>query len=721
MYVVSSGYDNEIYKPDAQHNLRIKIDNVIINNDYVFNLNYSHDVFSSSVFELGSTNARKLNLKLYNNGTIDKDIDKVVIDYGLLVEDDYEWVPLGQYRVESIDDTVSGVLTLVLTDYMTIFDVPYDPSSIVPCTRLELLQDICSKFGVSLGNTSFLNSDKQVNTYDSTLNANFYIRCIAERAGGFAQFGRDGKLYIKNFDEVNRVTIPYEYLNNPTIGETLKITRVIYEDGLNHFEFGDDSGVTVYLAQDNIFNPDEEEIKSIYNKIKNITFTSVKTKILGDPKIDAGDFVCFQDDNNTLVTIAQPKFTFNGRFMLEQNLDIKKSNQESHILRDNTGAKIRKIQSHINDIDLEIDTIIQEQSTQEATINNIQNGLDDLVDQIDSNITYYKGNYVPTLENEPASEWTTDELKDNHLGDLFYNTETGIAYRFVKDGVVYKWEEESNDVAEAIELAEDAISKATAAQNTANSAQSIATGAQNTAEGAQTTANNALSTANNAQSSANSKRRVFVTEPVPPYDVGDLWTDGEDIYVCKTVKTEGQTFSQDDWENTTNYAEQIDTTNVKLNETISNLDGTNSVIANLQTTLTNDYLNAEQIESITNGQAEDIEAISGQITQIQAQAGSIDLRVTEIETNGVSKVSTVTGTFDLEGLHITKVGEAMSSLLDWDGFVVKRDQTEVLTVRSSGVESENLKVRKWLTLEPARFEKVHAISDSKEEGIGIFI
>ena len=97
------------------------------------------------------------------------------------------------------------------------------------------------------------------------------------------------------------------------------------------------------------------------------------------------------------------------------------------------------------------------------------------------------------------------------------------------------------------------------------------------------------------------------------------------------------------------------------------------------------------------------------------------MRVTEIENNGVSKVSTVTGTFDLEGLHITKVGEAMSSLLDWDGFVVKRDQTEVLTVRSSGVESENLKVRKWLTLEPARLEKVNAISKSSEVGIGIFV
>ncbi|MCH4220492.1 MAG: phage tail protein [Eggerthellaceae bacterium] len=39
-----------------------------------------------------------------------------------------------------------------------------------------------------------------------------------------------------------------------------------------------------------------------------------------------------------------------------------------------------------------------------------------------------------------------------------------------------------------------------------------------------------------AAKAANTKRRVFTSEPTPPYDVGDLWTDGTNIYVCKTAK-----------------------------------------------------------------------------------------------------------------------------------------------------------------------------------------
>ena len=62
----------------------------------------------------------------------------------------------------------------------------------------------------------------------------------------------------------------------------------------------------------------------------------------------------------------------------------------------------------------------------------------------------------------------------------------------------------------------------------------------------------ALQNAAKAQDTADGKRRVFVVQPTPPYEIGDLWAqgdgDGKDILKCKTAKTAGQTFAQDDWE-----------------------------------------------------------------------------------------------------------------------------------------------------------------------------
>jgi len=53
------------------------------------------------------------------------------------------------------------------------------------------------------------------------------------------------------------------------------------------------------------------------------------------------------------------------------------------------------------------------------------------------------------LANYPASDWTTNEIKDRHIGDTFTNTQTfvdnattpdaGKSWRFVKNGSTYSW------------------------------------------------------------------------------------------------------------------------------------------------------------------------------------------------------------------------------------------------------------------------------------------
>ena len=46
---------------------------------------------------------------------------------------------------------------------------------------------------------------------------------------------------------------------------------------------------------------------------------------------------------------------------------------------------------------------------------------------------------------------------------------------------------------------------------------------------------------------AKSKKRTFLSTPVPPYDVGDIWINEEKILYCITAKTSSGTFSEDDW------------------------------------------------------------------------------------------------------------------------------------------------------------------------------
>ena len=164
--------------------------------------------------------------------------------------------------------------------------------------------------------------------------------------------------------------------------------------------------------------------------------------------------------------------------------------------------------------------------TEEQVNNLIKNSqvIADLQNQVDGAIEtwFYEG--VPTLDNAPASDWTTDKDKNVHLGDLYYDNKTGKAYRFAKDGNTYKW----------TIITDTDIAKA-------------------------------LSDASKAQETADGKMKVFSTQPTPPYQLGDIWvnatypSDGStyknEVLRCQTDKKAGSLFAIGDWIKASKYTD----------------------------------------------------------------------------------------------------------------------------------------------------------------------
>lgn len=50
---------------------------------------------------------------------------------------------------------------------------------------------------------------------------------------------------------------------------------------------------------------------------------------------------------------------------------------------------------------------------------------------------FYSG--APTLENLPAVEWTTDALKEKHIGDFYYDEDGSGLYLFKRTEDSYAW------------------------------------------------------------------------------------------------------------------------------------------------------------------------------------------------------------------------------------------------------------------------------------------
>jgi hypothetical protein len=114
----------------------------------------------------------------------------------------------------------------------------------------------------------------------------------------------------------------------------------------------------------------------------------------------------------------------------------------------------------------------------------------------------------------------------------------------------------------------------------------------------------ALALANSASDTADSKRRIFTTQPTPPYDNGDLWFNNQEIYICQISKGEAETYASNDFIIATKYTD--DTLATQVGDNLEVVRGTVTTIQesvdafkiDIETTVKSiDSLQQETIES----------------------------------------------------------------------------------------------------------------------------
>ena len=250
-------------------------------------------------------------------------------------------------------------------------------------TLLEVTQDICSKAGVELASTSFLNSDKKVSVYDDTVTAREYIGYIAESAGCFACIDRNGKLCFKEFCQ-DGTEIPLEMFGEYKWGEEFKISKISYEDGVRSFKFGDDTRNNLWINQENMYIVDEDQVKKIYNKVKDLTANTFEGKTVIDPAIDIGDRIVI----NGKSVIYQGEISLEGKFIAQISSKIQiKQKEETTVKKESQKVINRLVQSRINQAEGKIEQLVEETSEntqsiakQEISINGIKQDVSKKVD-----------------------------------------------------------------------------------------------------------------------------------------------------------------------------------------------------------------------------------------------------------------------------------------------------------------------------------------------------
>lgn len=223
--------------------------------------------------------------------------------------------------------------------------------------------------------------------------------------------------------------------------------------------------------------------------------------------------------------------TINGRFIKTGRIESADGTTYFDLDQSEIGGRIVFTQ---NGQEKTLEELGSEAMESKDFINNTLPGiLDEIKAQLDGQIEQHFYQIDPSpLSTAPGSEdgvpnsgWTDSTTKENHLGDLYYNTTSGKVWRYVKiqwrpkpgyaPGTFYVWQElQDSELAQAIAIANEALEL------------------------------------------GKEKNRIFTTQPVPPYDVGDLWVQGAtgDIMRCKTARESGA-FTSSDWEKASKYTD----------------------------------------------------------------------------------------------------------------------------------------------------------------------
>jgi len=279
---------------------------------------------------------------------------------------------------------------------------------------------------------------------------------------------------------------------------------------LTHYTINEETAVSWVLADGQLTLDKDSDAYYIYAKCAKgsqagtIVFTKEQHKVDGDANyyyfwIGVLNSVDFELKARSLALTYG--FTMvNGRFIKTGR--IESADGTTYFDLDNSEIGGRIVFTS-NGQEKTLEELGQEALESKDFINNTLPGvLSEIQSQLDGKIeTWFQ-------TTDPASSWTTTALKKKHVGDMWFRTDKNTLWRYSGS---YTWQQIQDQ-------------KAIDAYNAASTAQDTADG----------------------------KRRVFVTTPKPPYDIGDLWVDGKDLRRCITKRTTGS-YVANDWVIAVNY------------------------------------------------------------------------------------------------------------------------------------------------------------------------
>lgn len=382
-----TNYETVIYSGNAHNKLKVKFNNVEYQDiDKICEkLTIKSRILpadGNNVFSLSNFISKEATLILHKEDTTGIE-NPVEISIGTLVNGTYEYKKIGIFNIQDMPIDDKGKMTIKLRDNSIKFDFNYNAQEVISlnggsATLLQIFNDILAKANVQTEIVSFDHDDYVFSIYDNTIKARQYIAYIAEQAEAIPVIDRNGKLKFVYIDNLTTKNIPLSIVEKYKVGDTYKISKTVYQDGIRDYQIGDNTGNKLYISSANPYISDAQQISDINDVVSGFEVQSATVgKVLGNPEIEAYDIIQILDSNNNVIlkTLGNNTLTYKGVMSMEFDTNINLDKMKENIST-NGDATFRKW------VKTELDNEANEIRLQAGQIETINSGISDINGQI---------------------------------------------------------------------------------------------------------------------------------------------------------------------------------------------------------------------------------------------------------------------------------------------------------------------------------------------------
>lgn len=483
----------------------------------IWMLRKRHEVIAKELkysFEgkLFKTIMKQIEITVKNAGELkDKNVN---FQYGIYVNNDFEYVDLGDYYIKDVDDD-KGKSELVVTGYdkMIHFMKTFKQSELqltYPCTMLKLIQKMCEVCGVELYSTNFFNADLQVDE-DYFTTQELTYRDVLEKIAESTEttiFIKDNKLYLHKLANNPVEKLDASYLTGLTVKEkfgpvnALVLGRGDVEDNV---EARDDTSIAQNGRCEIRFDENEfveykreQIIDNMFEQIKGLKYYAFEGSDVGVMWLEPCDLIEVEDnEKSTYPTVyLKANITINTGISSDIEADIPEETNTEYKVTTKEEKKTLKVErlakknegliqdlieetteqgQKLTEVEQTVDGITQTVSSVETKIEQVE----DKADTAQSTANTANSNAQKAQSSADTAQSSADkaqQIADNATKQITTTNQKVSQIEQTVEGIT----QSVSDVEEKVETVE---SKADTAQSTANTANA-------NAQKAQTTANN---------------------------------------------------------------------------------------------------------------------------------------------------------------------------------------------------------------------------------------